>query len=60
MTQVEALRLAMRKTPLEKLKPVDVLTHGFYQIKNFDTGAGLEPIRQGGKPFRRDQMATRA
>ncbi len=38
MTQVEALRLAMQKTPLEKLKPVDVLTHGFYQIKNFDTG----------------------
>ena len=39
MTQVEALRLAMQKTPLEKLKPVDVLNNGFYQIKNLDTGA---------------------
>ena len=38
MTQVEALRLAMQKIPLEKLKPVDVLNNGFYQIKNFDTG----------------------
>lgn len=38
MTQVEALRLAMQKTPLEKLKPVDVLNNGFYQIKNLDTG----------------------
>jgi len=39
MTQIEALRLAMQKTPLEKLKPIDVLNDGFYQIKNFDTGA---------------------
>ena len=38
MTQIEALRLAMQKTPLEKLKPIDVLNDGFYQIKNFDTG----------------------
>lgn len=38
MTQVEALRLALQKTPLEKLKPVDVLNNGFFQIKNFDTG----------------------
>jgi ABC-type branched-subunit amino acid transport system substrate-binding protein len=38
MTQVEALRLAMLKMPLEKLKPVDVLNHGFYQIKNLETG----------------------
>jgi branched-chain amino acid transport system substrate-binding protein len=38
MTQVEALRLAMLKTPLEKLKPVDVLNNGFSQIKNLDTG----------------------
>jgi ABC-type branched-subunit amino acid transport system substrate-binding protein len=38
MTQVEALRLAMQKTPLDKLKPGDVLTQGFYQIHNFDTG----------------------
>jgi ABC-type branched-subunit amino acid transport system substrate-binding protein len=38
MTQIEALRLAMQKTPLEKLKPIDVLNNGFYQIKNFDTG----------------------
>ncbi len=38
MTQVEALRLAMQKTPLEKLKPTDVLNSGFYQIKNLETG----------------------
>lgn len=38
MTQVEALRLAMEKTPLEKLKPEDVLNDGFYQIKSFDVG----------------------
>ena len=38
MMQVEALRLAMLKKPLEQLKPVDVLNNGFYQIKNFDTG----------------------
>ncbi|HUJ69016.1 MAG TPA: ABC transporter substrate-binding protein [Syntrophorhabdales bacterium] len=38
MTQVEALRLAMQKIPLEKLKPADVLNLGFYQIHNFDTG----------------------
>lgn len=38
MVQVEALRLAMQKTPLEKLKPADVLNNGFYQIKNLDTG----------------------
>jgi ABC-type branched-subunit amino acid transport system substrate-binding protein len=38
MTQVEALRLAMLKMPLEKLKPVDVLNYGFYQIKDLQTG----------------------
>ena len=38
MTQVEALRLAMQKKPLDQLKPLDVLKDGFYQIKNFDTG----------------------
>jgi branched-chain amino acid transport system substrate-binding protein len=38
MTQVEALRLAMQQIPLEKLKPVDVLNHGFYKIKNLETG----------------------
>ena len=38
MTQIEALRLAMLKKPLEQLKPIDVLDNGFYQIKNFDTG----------------------
>jgi ABC-type branched-subunit amino acid transport system substrate-binding protein len=38
MTQVEALRLAMLKTPVEKLQPVDVLNNGFSQIKNLDTG----------------------
>jgi branched-chain amino acid transport system substrate-binding protein len=38
MTQLEAIRLAMQQTPLEKLKPVDVLNNGFYKIKNLDTG----------------------
>jgi hypothetical protein len=38
MVQVEALRLAMQKTPFEKLKPVNVLNDGFYQIKNLNTG----------------------
>jgi hypothetical protein len=38
MTQVEAIRLAMQKMPLEKLKPVDVLQNGFYKIKDLDTG----------------------
>jgi len=38
MIQVEALRLAMLKVPVEELKPVDVLEYGFYMIKNLDTG----------------------
>ena len=38
MTQAEALRLALQKVPFEKLTPRDVLEHGFYQIKNLDTG----------------------
>jgi hypothetical protein len=38
MVQTEALRLALQKVPLEKLKPADVLNNGFYQIKNLDTG----------------------
>ena len=38
MAQVEALRLAMQQTPLEKLKPADVLNNGFYKIKALNTG----------------------
>jgi hypothetical protein len=38
MTQVEALRLALQQMPLEKLKPADVLNHGFYKIKSLNTG----------------------
>jgi len=38
MTQVEALRLAMHEVPFDQLKPVDVLEHGFYKIKNLSTG----------------------
>ena len=38
MTQLEALRLALEQTPLEKLKPVDVLNNGLYKIKNLDMG----------------------
>jgi hypothetical protein len=38
ITQVEALRLALKEVPLEKLKAADVLNHGFYKIKNLSTG----------------------
>ncbi len=38
MTQLEAIRLALLQTPLEKLKPADVLNNGFYKIKNLDMG----------------------
>jgi hypothetical protein len=38
MIQVEALRLAMQETPAGELTPVDVLEHGFFQIKDLDTG----------------------
>ena len=38
MIQVEALRLALQKVPFDKLRPVDVLKHGFYRIKNLETG----------------------
>jgi hypothetical protein len=38
MTQVEALRLAMLQTPLEKLRPIDVLNNGFFKIKSLSTG----------------------
>jgi branched-chain amino acid transport system substrate-binding protein len=38
MMQIEALRLAMTKTPVGKLTPKDVLENGFYMIKNLDTG----------------------
>jgi len=48
MIQIEALRLAMQKVPLENLKPADVLNHGFYQIKNLDTGGiSSTPISYG-------------
>ena len=38
MTQVEALRLALKEAPPEKLTPRVVLEQGFYKIKNLDTG----------------------
>jgi len=38
MTQVEALRLALREVSVDKLKPIDVLEKGFYKIKNLETG----------------------
>lgn len=38
MVQIEALRLAMEKMPAGKLTRKDVLTQGFYRIKNLDTG----------------------
>jgi hypothetical protein len=48
MIQTEALRLALQKVPFEKLKPADVLNHGFYQIKNLNTGEiSSSPITYG-------------
>ncbi len=48
MVQTEALRLALQKVPFEKLKPADVLNHGFYQIKNLNTGdISSSPITYG-------------
>jgi hypothetical protein len=38
MTQVEAIRLALKEMPSDRLKPMDVLKQGFYKIKNLDTG----------------------
>jgi hypothetical protein len=38
MAQVEALRLALKEVPFEKLTPRAVLEHGFYKIKNLETG----------------------
>jgi ABC-type branched-subunit amino acid transport system substrate-binding protein len=38
MTQVEALRLALQEVPFENLTPRAVLEHGFYKIKNLNTG----------------------
>ncbi len=38
MAQVEALRLALKDVPFDKLTPRAVLEHGFYKIKNLDTG----------------------
>jgi len=48
MPQVEAIRLALKKTPLDKLTPADVLQNGFQQIKNFSTGGlSAEPLTYG-------------
>ena len=38
MIQVEALRLALKEVPFEKLTRRDVLEKGFYKIKNLETG----------------------
>jgi len=38
MIQVEALRLALKEVPFDKLKPVDVLNRGFHKIKDLATG----------------------
>ena len=48
MIQAEALRLALLKVPYDKLKSVDVLNNGFYQIKNLETGGiSSTPITYG-------------
>jgi hypothetical protein len=48
MVQVEALRLAMKKVPFEKLTRKDVLEQGFYKIKNMETGeVSSTPITYG-------------
>jgi hypothetical protein len=41
MTQLEAIRLGLSRN-LDQLRPADVLTTGFYQIKNLNVG-GLTP-----------------
>jgi hypothetical protein len=38
MIQVEAVRLALEKVPVDEITPKDVLEEGFYKIKNLDTG----------------------
>jgi hypothetical protein len=38
ITQVEALRLALKEVPFEKLTRAEVLNRGFYKIKNLSTG----------------------
>ena len=38
MIQTEALRLAMKKVPFDKLTPRAVLENGFYKIKKLNTG----------------------
>jgi branched-chain amino acid transport system substrate-binding protein len=38
ITQVEALRLALKAVPFEKLTRADVLNQGFYKIKDLNTG----------------------
>ena len=38
MIQVEALRLAMKKVPFEKLTRKDVLEQGFFKITEMETG----------------------
>jgi len=48
MTQVEALRLAMTQVAPDKLTAKDVLTKGYEQIKNFNTGGILiSPLNYG-------------
>jgi ABC-type branched-subunit amino acid transport system substrate-binding protein len=48
MIQVEALRLAMKQVPFEKLTRRDVLEKGFYMIKDLDTGKiSSTPITYG-------------
>ncbi len=48
VVQLEAIRLALKQTPLEKLKPADVLNNGFYQIKNFNMGGiSASPLTYG-------------
>jgi branched-chain amino acid transport system substrate-binding protein len=47
MTQLEALRLALAVTPVEKLKPADVLNNGFYKIANLSTGGIVPTLTYG-------------
>jgi branched-chain amino acid transport system substrate-binding protein len=48
MIQLEAIRLALEKKPLEQLQPSDVLNDGFYRIKDLDTGdISSTPITYG-------------
>lgn len=48
MTQVEAQRLALQHTTIDKLTSLDILEYGYYQITNFNVGEiTISPLTYG-------------